>query len=212
MKKLIPFLLVLVLMLSMATTAFAADGNVTFDGKSEKFLFAPGSEHSQTDLFADNFKGVMPGDKLTQKITVRNDSDEKADVKIYMRSLGAHKDSEAFLNQLKLTVTASSGTTALFEAPADKTAQLTEWTCLGTFKPGAEVELTVTLEVPVEMDNEFQNAIGYLDWQFKTEIIPIPETPKTGDTSNLLLFGGLAVVSLIALCVVLVVYKKRKKN
>lgn len=208
MKKLIPFLLALVLVLTMATTAFAAS-NVTLDGESEKFVFAPGSKYSLTDLFT-NFKGVMPGDKLTQKVTVKNTVDDKADVKIYMRALGAHADSVKFLNQMDLTVTASSGNTALFQAAADQSAQLTEWTCLGTFKPGAEIDLDVTLEVPVEMDNEFQNAVGYLDWQFKAEILPIPETPKTGDTSNLLLYGGLAVVSLLALVAVVVIYKKRK--
>lgn len=197
MKRLIPFLLALVLVLSLSTTAFAS--SVTYDGKAQEFIFAPGSKYSPTDLFT-NFKGVMPGDQLTQSITVRNDADKKVDVKIYMRALGAHEGSEEFLNQMTLTV--ANGSTELFDAPADKTAQLTEWTCLGTFKSGAEIDLDVTLDVPITMGNDFQFAIGYLDWQFKVEEIPVPETPKTGDTANLGLFIGLAVASAAALVVI----------
>ena len=96
MKKIIALLFTVVLLLSSTVTVFAADGKVTYSGNAGNFVFEPGSEHSLTDLFP-NFKGVMPGDTLTQKITVKNDADNKVKVKIYIRSLGAHEDSKEFL-------------------------------------------------------------------------------------------------------------------
>ena len=45
-------------------------------------------------------KGVMPGDKLTQTVNVKNDASKDVEVKIYMRALGAHEGSEEFLSQL----------------------------------------------------------------------------------------------------------------
>lgn len=200
-------LLVLVMVLAMSVNVFATDvdGSVTYEGKANKFIFAPGSEYSDTDLFT-NFKGVMPGDVLTEKIPVKNAKSTGVKVKVYMRALGAQLETDKFLSQMTLTV--KNASTELFEAPADQTAQLTDWVCLGTLSAGGELVLDVELNVPVEVGNDFANQIGYLDWQFKVE--EIPDNPKTGDNNDLLLYGGMLVVSLILLATVLVVYKRKK--
>lgn len=180
MKKILTFITTMVLMLAIAMPVCAADGNVTYSGNAGNFIFQPGSEYSLTDLFP-NFKDVMPGDTLTQKITVRNNATKN--VKISMRSLGAHEDSAEFLKQLNLYVEKVENT-PLFEAPADQTAQLTEWRELGIFAPGAEIDLVVGLEVPVTLDNTNKNLIGYLDWEFMVE--ETDDGPKTGDDVNYL--------------------------
>ena len=216
MKKIISLLITLALLLSSAVTAFAADGKVTYSGNAGKFVFEPGSEHSLTDLFP-NFKGVMPGDTLTQKITVKNDADNKVKVKIYMRSQGAHEDSVEFLSRLGLKVAKSEENSMayMFDAAANETAQLTEWVCLGTLYSGGEVNLDVTLDVPVELPNEFQNNIGYLDWEFMIEEFPIepgdPEPPKTGDSSTTEWWIAL-MISALALGITLLIWRKKNKE
>ena len=217
MKKIITLLITLVLLLSSTVTVFAADGKVTYSGNAGNFVFEPGSEHSLTDLFP-NFKGVMPGDTLTQKITVKNDADNKVKVKIYVRSLGAHKDSVEFLSRLGLKVSKSEENKMayMFDAAANETAQLTDWVCLGTLYSGGEVNLDVTLNVPVELPNEFQNKIGYLDWEFMIEEFPIeegdPKPPQTGDNSNMGLWFTIMICSLIMMIILLVWRKKDKEN
>ena len=208
MNRISCILLVLVMVLAMSVNVFATDvdGSVTYEGKAKEFIFAPGSQYSPTDLFT-NFKGVMPGDTLTEQIVVKNAKSTGVKVKIYMRSLGAQLDSDEFLPQMTLTVK-QNGQAKLFEAPADQTAQLTEWTLLGTLSAGGEATLDVELNVPITMGNEFADEIGYLDWQFKVE--EIPETPKTGDTSNLVFYGGIAILSLALIAVILVMNKRKK--
>ena len=217
MKKLIALLTVCILALSTVMPVYAADGKVTYSGNAGKFVFEPGSDYSLTDLFP-NFKDVMPGDTLTQKITVKNDADNKVKVKIYMRSLGAHEDSVEFLSQLGLKVqkSADNEMAYMFDAAADETAQLTDWVCLGTLYSGGEVNLDVTLNVPVELDNMFQNKIGYLDWEFMIEEFPIepddPKPPQTGDNSNLSLWFTLMLCSGAMLIILLVWRKKDEKE
>ena len=217
MKKIITLFVVLVLALSSVLPVYAADGKVTYSGNAGNFVFEPGSDHSLTDLFP-NFKGVMPGDTLTQKITVKNDADNKVKVKIYIRSLGAHEDSKEFLSQLGLKVKKSSDNDMayMFDAAANETAQLTDWVYLGTLYSGGEVNLDVTLNVPVELPNEFQNKIGYLDWEFMIEEFPVeegdPKPPQTGDNSHMGLWFALMISSLAMLIILLVWRKKDKEN
>ena len=79
-------LTVVILVLSLGAAALAEGASVSYEGGAEQFVFLPGSEYTDTDLF-DGFKGVMPGDTLTQKITVTNNHTGTDTVKIYMLSL-----------------------------------------------------------------------------------------------------------------------------
>ena len=206
-----------VVLLFCAMPAFAAEGNVTYSGDARMFIFAPGSAYSPTDLFP-NFKDVMPGDTITQPITVKNDASNQVKVKIYMRSLGAHADSMDFLSKLHLRVEKSEENSMayMFDAAASETAQLTDWVCLGTLYSGGEVNLNVILDVPAELDNAYQQQIGYLDWEFMIEEYPVeptdPEPPKTGDETPVWAVLVLMGLSLCAIVLLIVLKKRGKKD
>lgn len=210
-KRFLAILMVLALCLCIAPAAFA-DSSVSYKGNADKFVFAPGSEYSLTDLFV-NFKGVMPGDTLTQQIEVRNDVKNDVKIKLYMRSLGANEGSEEFLKQMTLGVKAADGN-ELFAACADETAQLTDWVCLGTFYSGAKTTLDVTLNVPVEMGNDFSEQVGSLDWEFAVEELPVEPTdpvgPKTGDDTPVALYA--AICAVCAGAVVFLIATRKKKE
>ena len=213
MRNLLLILTVVTLMMSSTVTAFAT-GTVTYDGNAKKFIFEPGSKYSPTDLFSD-FKGVMPGDSITQKVFIKNDVANDVKIRLYIRSLGAKEGSEDFLSKLNLRVS-QNGDSNLFDAPADQSAQLTEWVYLGTFYSGAEIDLDVTLDVPTELGNEYQEAVGYLEWQFKVEELPVepddPKPPQTGDTTNSTPYIVLASVSGLVLIFFLALGQRRKQE
>lgn len=196
--------------MALSLSAYA-DGKVTYDGASQKFVFEPGTSESPTSLFED-FQNVMPGDTLTEQIVIKNTSQNGSYIRLYLRALGAQEGSDELLSRMKLTVK-QNGESTLFEAPADETAQLTDWVYLGAMHSGGEMTLDVTLEVPVEMGDEFQNQAGYFDWEFKAEEIPRdPNTPQTGDESNVFLYAAVFVCCIAVMAVILILFVSAKKK
>ena len=204
--------LLLTMLLPVSATEVDEEGDIIYTDGVEKFIFLTDSEYTDTDQF-HNFKTVMPGDTIEQHILLRNDMSDEHKIKVYMRALGAHEESSGFLSQLKLTVVKDTDT-VLFEASADQAAQLTDWVYLGTLYAGGVCQLTVTLEVPVTLGNEYANAIGYLDWEFGVSEHPVEDTdprpPQTGDESKPLLWAGMAVTSLFLL--ILLPLRRRKEE
>lgn len=203
-----------VLICSLSVSAYAA-GTVTYSGGSDRFIFEPGSSDSPTDLFTE-YKGLMPGDSVRQDITVRNDEAYDVKVKLYVRSRGAQNDSDEFLSKLHLTVAKAENNEMeyMFDAAADQTDGMTDWVYLGTLYSGGEVNLVLNLDIPIDLGDEFQDAIGYIDWEFKVEEFPVdpddPLPPQTGDNSNLLLYAMLASISGIALIILISMRRKEK--
>lgn len=209
------------LMLSLSVTAFAASPSVTYEGGAEKFVFLPGSEYTDTDLFNDGFKGVMPGDTVTEQVVVQNVREGKYTVRIYMKALAHDKEKnipdddvlatetvasmQDFLHQLSLTV--KQGEKVLFDASPEQLDGLADWVLLGEFSKGGKTTLDVELNVPIDLGNEYANRIGEVDWVFKAEEIPVVN-PKTGDDSNIALYIALCGLSAAALGAALVLKKK----
>lgn len=218
MKISFSLLTVVILVLSLGAAALAEGASVSYEGGAEQFVFLPGSEYTDTDLF-EGFKGVMPGDILTQKITVTNNHPGTDTVKIYMRAqvhgeLAGNPLSESvaaqesvvsmtdFLSQLSMTV--KQGDKVIYQAAPSELDGLAQNVLLGSFAAGESTELTVELKVPAELGNQYAERIGEVDWVFTAEEVPAPTTakpeqPKTGDTTSLILWIVLAGAALALL-------------
>ena len=223
LKTISALALALVLLLGMGATAFA-ESKVTYEGGAEKFVFLPGSEYSETDLF-ENFKGVMPGDVITQEITVQNNYTKAEKVKIYLRAV-VHDEQgnplseevartedlvsmQDFLSQLTMTV--KQGDKVLFSASPDELDGLKENVLLGTFPGKSYTKLVVELSVPIELGNEYANRVGEVDWIFTAE--EVTKTVQTGDDSDLILWAALMTLSLVtAAGVILSLNRKNKEH
>lgn len=211
MKNLLTLLLVLVIVLPFSV--YAQNSSVIYSGDSGNFIFNSLSSENPTDLF-NSFKGVMPGDTVTQTITVKNKASNKVKVKIYIRSLGASEEDVDFLSQLHLKVKkgSSNDMAYMFDAAANETAGLESWVEIGTLYSGGEVNLDIILEVPTELGSEFSDKKGEIIWEFKVEEYAIEDTdptpPPTGDKSTALIIGMSFAIVLIFILFFL--FKRRK--
>lgn len=201
MKKIISLLLIL-LLVGMTATASAA-ARVTFESQRKGFTFKPGSVFETTDMF-ENFKGVMPGDVIVQRITVRNSSAEQ--VRLYLRAEPVSEKHRDFLDKMNLQITCRSE--QLFDAAPSQTGQLTESTLLGTFKTAGAVELVLILTVPLDLDNPYISTMGAVNWTFTAEEVPVDDTPHTGDGYDRSVWLLSAGMILAAIAVVLIRMKR----
>lgn len=223
-RKVIAFLLVILLALGTAPAVYADEvtspeptTGIIYRGKSvvDKWLYQNiDTTYTTTDLFKKpGFKNIMPGDRLTQDFIIKNETGNR--VKLFMNvvahddvnnklsdSVAAKTTTERMcnlLNQMKLEVKAGAGDNArtLFVIPEGQLGTFTseESIMLGTLTAYHGAILHVDLTVPIEMDNEFANEIGEIDFKFTIEeyssgggggttpeepeiVIPDPEVPK----------------------------------
>ena len=226
MKTIASLVMMLVLLLGIGAPAYA-DGIVSYQGGAEKFVFLPGSSYTDTDLF-DGFKNVMPGDTLTQTVEVRNRFLSTGSVRIYLRAVAHDEQTNPlssavaasgetvatmsdFLSQLYMEVW--QGDKCIYTGSPDELDGLKNNVLLGTIPRFKSTTLTVKLQVPAELGNEYANRVGEVDWVFTAEELDPQGNPKTGDTSNLTLWICVMVVCLAAIAVVaFLVLKKKKQN
>lgn len=221
---------IVLLTMAMAVVVFAASsvafaGEVSYEGQADGFVLSPGSSSSPTDLFT-NFNNVVPGDTLTDTVDVVNNGDQEA--RLYMRAMGGYEGND-FLSQMNLKVTQRGGND-LFDAPADQMDGLEEWVLLGDMSPGAKATLDLQLTVPLEMDNEYQDALGKLGWEFKVEEmgepVPSPTTPTdswdeggksgkktaTGDVSPIRIVIALMIAAAAAAIIIFLRRRDKKQQ
>lgn len=178
-KAITSLVLMLLVVMSMSVTAFAASPSITFEGFSKGFDFQPGSEYTETDLFG-SFKNVMPGDTVTETITFTNSATDCDFVNLYMRAEAhdetdnplspkvAEKETVATMTEFlsKLSMKVWNGTELIYDASPDQLDGLKSNKLLGTFRTGETATLKVELSVPIELGNEYANRVGEVDWIF----------------------------------------------
>ena len=179
-RRISTFLLTLVLVLGLSVSAFAAE--VVFEGRSKGFSIGSDNQFAVNDLFG-NFKDVMPGDTLSETITFTNLARDCDYIKLYIRAVphgygnglsgkvAEIEDSvasmEDFLSQLYMEV--KQGDKTIYSGSPDELDGFRKNVYLGQFRRNKGTTLTVSLNIPIELDNDYAQRAGEVDWVFKVE-------------------------------------------
>lgn len=179
-RRISTFLLALALVMSLSVSAFAAE--VVFEGRSKGFSIGADNQFAANDLFG-NFKGVMPGDTLSETITVKNLARDCDYIKLYIRAVphgsgnglsgevAEIEDNVAsmqdFLSQLSMEV--KQGDKTIYSGSPDELGGFQKNVYLGQYRKNQGTTLTISLNVPIELDNDYAQRAGEVDWVFKVE-------------------------------------------
>lgn len=229
MRRVFSLLMAVLILCSLALPTFA-NGVVNLE-KTAITITPARNNMTSTDLFG-NFKGVMPGDTLTQEIEIRNLAVNFDYVKVYMQAI-PHSDDPAKKNEpeigisvdenfdflSKLTLTVKKGDEVIYSASPegeyqlDEAGDLEKSVYLGKITRKNAVKpmvLTVELNVPIELDNEYAARMGEVDWLFTFEGRNNPsDSPKTGDY---VIIGAVALMAVSGAALLILLIGKRRKQ
>ena len=191
--------------------------NVVFRNGAEKLVAGP-------DNFFQNMTALMPGDRLTDYVTIKNTSGNTRELRFYTALVNPTQEQLDLLSKLQLRI--NLGEKVIYEGDL-KAEPLNKGTSLGRFAPGDEGRMEFTLYMPEELQNVYALREADVRWIFETDPDPVitqgtsgggnyypvttDYTPKgtspvkTGDPMNpgvyALLFGGAVTAGLAALLI-----------
>lgn len=130
--------------------------SVQFNGAAHKLIAVP------DDFFA-NFFAAMPGDILTDTITVSNTTGREAEIFFRTAIESQNEEQLELLEQLKLNISMKQET--LYEGDL-KAASLANGISLGTFSPGQTETLSFSITVPDSLKNAYALRDAAVKWIF----------------------------------------------
>lgn len=163
-RKMISFILCTVMLLAIigVVPAGAATPTVIYDGKEKVFTL---EDVEGKDLFPE-FKEMMPGDEVTQDITVRVEN-VQGPVTVYLTAGEAAQETPEVFQYMHMTVRADEKIVS--EGNLGSPGELENGVELFTFDGPGEEQLEVTLKVGEEAGNELMDARAEVDWTFTVQ-------------------------------------------
>lgn len=202
MRNRIKAITVVILSVFLLTTSvsFGAESpKITYDGQHHEFIMK-NMEHS--DLFV-NFKSLMPGDKVTQDISIQT-KNIKQETTLLLKS---EYDQKFKKNLEKLQVHIEKNGKII-----SSSFSINEPIVIGKFKKDSLSNIKVVLEVPVSVTEQITDEKYHIKWTFIAQEdgeIVAEDPVQTGDNFRLLLYVGISIVTLIILIGMLLLKKKK---
>lgn len=177
--------------------AYDVSSTVYYDGNKKEFSLV---NVENTDLFT-NLKEMMPGDIKEQEILFKLENIKK-NTKLFLKINNDEKQEifkyinmKIYINNVELR-------------------KNNEYIELGTFLEDSETMLKVVVEVPREVGNDIQGLQQEISWRIfvQEENSELVEVPKTYDSSNLLFYIIIMIISFIIIIYCVVSLRKNKND
>lgn len=234
-KRILCLAMTLFMVVGSAMPAYAQDfvggdnWSVTFTGNEMQSNFS-------SSAMTEEVLNIQPGDSITVKVNLKNEDKEKTDWYMTNEVLKSLEDSvsvaEGGAYTYILTYKDAAGTeTVLYSSEVvggeedtfkegeglhQATNALEDYFYLDRLESGQSgvIQLYVQLEGETQ-GNDYQDTLARLQMNFaveKVESKKIIEAVKTGDTSQIMLFSCLTLVSGLVLLIIAMMSMKRRRN
>ena len=181
------------------------------DSGSSTVIYENGSEnHVKTDDgFFDNLGGLLPGDSVSEKVTILNSSKNINNYYLNIEN-DLSDDEKELLEEFKMVIKDGNGKEVLSTNLSD-----TEKHLLGCFDASEGDTYTIEILLPKKANNKVSKLLAKLRWNFSLEVLSygeeIPKNPMTGDFKfdlSLTVF----LFSALGLLIVLILERRNKEK
>lgn len=203
----------------------AEESVVEYRGQNGGFAIS----EATTDLFV-SFKNLVPGCSRAQRILIKNNSAEKAE--LFLRAEEAKQiftsaDQKRRIQELlekNAQIRISRGNQVIYQGPLSgnleaQTETLKKDISLGTFEAKEEKMLTVLLALSPDMDGEYEKLTGKVRWVFSAKgegetgkTTASPNVPVTGDSTRLGMWTALFLTSFLFFLAAYLIEKRERRR
>ena len=177
------------------------------DGKSEIIYENNADKYIDIgDGFFNNLGGLLPGDNITDQVTINNNSNNKIRYHLSIDKKNLTDEETDLLKNVNITIKNSKGE-ELYNGKLTEVNNL----LLGIFNSGSNGIITFTISIPSNLDNEYSKIATKIIWVFSVEEEKSGINPETWDLRfdwSITLF----VFSALGLLIVMILEKREKNN
>ena len=158
------------------------------------------------DGFFNNLGGLLPGDNITDQVTINNNSNNKIRYHLSIDKKNLTDEETDLLKNVNITIKNSKGE-ELYNGKLTEVNNL----LLGIFNSGSNGIITFTISIPSNLDNEYSKIATKIIWVFSVEEEKSGINPETWDLRfdwSITLF----VFSALGLLIVMILEKREKNN
>ena len=179
--------------------------DIDYDGESSIIYEDNVHRHiTLDDHFFDNLGNLLPGDSISEEITILNSTYDKNEYFLAIDYENLSDEEKALLRSIKLKIRNSNGEELVSSNLEDKTRH-----SLGIYQKGGGDRLTIELSLPTDIDNDYSKLFTKIMWRFSYDVIShgnLPPNPNTWDLKFDLSIA-LFIASAIGFLVVLFAWK-----
>lgn len=179
--------------------------DIDYDGESSVIYEDNVHRHiTLDDHFFDNLGNLLPGDSISEEITILNSTYDKNEYFVAIDYDNLSDEEKALLRSIKLKIRNSNGEELVSSNLEDKTRH-----SLGIYRKGGGDRLTIELSLPTDIDNDYSKLFTKIMWRFSYDVIShgnLPPNPNTWDLKFDLSIA-LFIASAIGFLVVLFAWK-----
>jgi hypothetical protein len=175
---------------------------VPLESTSEIMFESEGTFQCNTDELFENLENVMPGDRYSKEMSVKNCTGKPLAL-----TLKIHADKSRLNEAVRVKI--MYGDAEIFRGTAPEAVSQGEFT-IGHVPRGEKGKLEVMLEFPAYLDNDYTEIRDCIMWELSAGT-PDESVVSTGDPSELLPYALLCLMA-AAVMILVPVYRKRRRK
>ena len=181
--------------------------DINYDGESSIIYEDDVNHHIELDDgFFDGLGNMLPGDQISETITILNSSDSKNEYYLSIEYDNLTPEELALLEKMRLVIRKQNGDILVDSNLKDKNKH-----SLGIYPKGEGDTLIIEVSLPKDIDNDFSKLFAKIIWRFSYDVLEKDDYPYTGDLRfdmSITVF----LISAIGFLVVLFLGKKETEN